>query len=255
MGAYLSFRKEVRIIIQGLDAAGKTSLLYRLKLGEIVTTIPTIGFNVETVVWNGLQICAWDLGGRDKIRPLYRHYYCNTQGFIYVIDSNDRERLDDALQELVHQILMEDQVKDTVVMVLANKQDLPNAMTGQEIEDALRKKMSLCSQTVFVRPCSVTSGEGMHEAFDDFVNQIKLRQRGEYQSGIINIPPSPPVKEELSESQLYSTVKYLFKSPLSCFRYFSFQENKMKQSITEKDIDDKRLNNNSESGNQIQVST
>ena len=66
---------ELRIIMNGLDAAGKTTILYKLKLGEVVTTIPTIGFNVETVEYRNISFTVWDVGGRDKIRPLWRHYY------------------------------------------------------------------------------------------------------------------------------------------------------------------------------------
>jgi len=68
----------------GLDAAGKTTILYKLKLGEIVTTIPTIGFNVETVEYKNINFTVWDVGGQDKIRPLWRHYFQNTQGLIFV---------------------------------------------------------------------------------------------------------------------------------------------------------------------------
>merc|ERR1712168_37261 len=107
-------KKEMRILMVGLDAAGKTTILYKLKLGEIVTTIPTIGFNVETV--------------EDKNRPLWRHYFQNTQGLIFVVDSNDRERAAEAKDELT-KMLQEDELKDAVLLVFANKQDLPNAMT------------------------------------------------------------------------------------------------------------------------------
>ena len=62
-------------IYSGLDAAGKTTILYKLKLGEIVTTIPTIGFNVETVEYKNISFTVWDVGGQDKIRPLWRHYF------------------------------------------------------------------------------------------------------------------------------------------------------------------------------------
>jgi small GTP-binding protein domain len=62
--------RDARIIILGLDAAGKTTLLYKLKLGEIVTTIPTIGFNVERVEYKNINFTVWDVGGQDKIRPL-----------------------------------------------------------------------------------------------------------------------------------------------------------------------------------------
>ena len=68
-------KKEMRILMVGLDAAGKTTILYKLKLGEIVTTIPTIGFNVETVEYKNISFTVWDVGGQDKIRPLWRHYY------------------------------------------------------------------------------------------------------------------------------------------------------------------------------------
>merc|ERR1712232_851476 len=92
--------KEMRILMVGLDAAGKTTILYKLKLGEIVTTIPTIGFNVETVEYKNISFTVWDVGGQDKIRALWRHYYQNTQGVIFVVDSNDRDRVGEARAEL-----------------------------------------------------------------------------------------------------------------------------------------------------------
>ena len=92
-------KKDVRILMVGLDAAGKTTILYKLKLGEIVTTIPTIGFNVETVEYKNISFTVWDVGGQDKIRPLWRHYFQNPQGLIFVVDSNDRERIQEAKEE------------------------------------------------------------------------------------------------------------------------------------------------------------
>ena len=73
----------------GLDAAGKTTVLFKLKLGEVVTTIPTIGFNVETVDYKNIRFT-------DFIRPLLQHYYENTEAVIFVVDSSDRERLEKA---------------------------------------------------------------------------------------------------------------------------------------------------------------
>merc|ERR1711898_4701 len=93
-------KKDCRILMVGLDAAGKTTILYKLKLGEIVTTIPTIGFNVETVEFKNIMFTVWDVGGQDKIRPLWRHYFQNTQGLIFVVDSNDRDRIGEARDEL-----------------------------------------------------------------------------------------------------------------------------------------------------------
>nr|AGV54289.1 ADP-ribosylation factor [Phaseolus vulgaris] len=129
-------KKEMRILMVGLDAAGKTTILYKLKLGEIVTTIPTIGFNVETVEYKNISFTVWDVGGQDKIRPLWRHYFQNTQGLIFVVDSNDRDRVVEARDEL-HRMLNEDELREAVLLVFANKQDLPNAMNAAEITDKL----------------------------------------------------------------------------------------------------------------------
>lgn len=94
----------IEIVSVGLDAAGKTTILYKLKLGEIVTTIPTIGFNVETVEYKNISFTVWDVGGQDKIRPLWRHYYQNTQGLIFVVDSSDTKRVAEAENELASMV-------------------------------------------------------------------------------------------------------------------------------------------------------
>uniref|UniRef100_A0A8D1EYR1 ADP ribosylation factor 5 n=1 Tax=Sus scrofa TaxID=9823 RepID=A0A8D1EYR1_PIG len=147
-------KKQMRILMVGLDAAGKTTILYKLKLGEIVTTIPTIGFNVETVEYKNICFTVWDVGGQDKIRPLWRHYFQNTQGLIFVVDSNDRERVQESADEL-QKMLQEDELRDAVLLVFANKQDMPNAMPVSELTDKLGLQ-HLRSRTV--RTC-VCSGE------------------------------------------------------------------------------------------------
>ena len=107
----ISSKKDIRILMVGLDAAGKTTILYKLKLGENVTTIPTIGFNVETVEYKNINFTVWDVGGQDKIRPLWRHYYMNTQALTFVVDCNDRD--DDRIAKAgddLHQIAIEDEL-------------------------------------------------------------------------------------------------------------------------------------------------
>ncbi|CAH8533472.1 unnamed protein product [Schistosoma rodhaini] len=130
-------KKSMRILMIGLDAAGKTTILYKLKLGEVVTTIPTIGFNVETVEYKNINFTVWDVGGQDKIRRLWRHYFQNTQGLIFVVDSNDRDRISESAEEL-NKMLLEDELRDVVILVFANKQDLPNAMSTAEVAEKLR---------------------------------------------------------------------------------------------------------------------
>lgn len=88
--------RNVRILMLGLDGAGKTTVLYRLKLNKYITTAPTIGFNAETLKYRNLEMTVWDVGGQEKIRPLWRHYCRDTQALIFVVDSNDKDRLDEA---------------------------------------------------------------------------------------------------------------------------------------------------------------
>merc|ERR1719254_242516 len=148
----------------GLDAAGKTTVLYRLKLGEVVTTIPTVGFNVETVQYKNCSLTVWDIGGQDKIRKLWRYYYEGTQGLIYVVDSSDRDRVEDAREELM-KMLGEEEMRDAALLVFANKQDLPNAMTAAEVSEKLGLS-SLRSRPWFIQSACATSEHCRSEIVD-----------------------------------------------------------------------------------------
>jgi ADP-ribosylation factor protein 1 len=190
--------------------------LYKLKLGEIVTTIPTIGkyielddilapdwatevarqiaccssfeapelsayasifsppgFNVETVEYKNISFTVWDVGGQDKIRPLWRHYFQNTQGIIFVVDSNDRERVSEAREEL-QRMLNEDELRDALLLVFANKQDLPNAMNAAEITDKLGLH-SLRQRQWFIQATCATSGDGLYEGLEWLSTNLKRR--------------------------------------------------------------------------------
>jgi len=155
----------------GLDAAGKTTILYKLKLGDVVTTIPTIGFNVETVEYKNINFTVWDVGGQDKIRPLWRHYYQNTQGVIFVLDSNDKDRVGEASEEL-RKMLSEDELKDACVLVFANKQDLPSAMRVAEITDKLGLHQ-LRNRKWYIQSTCATSGDGLYEGLEWLSNTLK----------------------------------------------------------------------------------
>lgn len=163
--------KEVRVLILGLDNAGKTTILYKLQMGEVVTTVPTIGFNVETVQYKGLRFQVWDLGGQTSIRPYWRCYYQNTNAIIYVVDSADTERIGISKQELVT-MLEEEELKEAVLMVFANKQDLPNALTS----DALAEKLGLSAlknRQWSIFKTSAIKGDGLYEGLDWLVNALK----------------------------------------------------------------------------------
>uniref|UniRef100_A0A131XZY9 ADP-ribosylation factor n=1 Tax=Ixodes ricinus TaxID=34613 RepID=A0A131XZY9_IXORI len=166
-------KKQVRILMVGLDAAGKTTILYKLKLGEIVTTIPTIGFNVETVEYKNICFTVWDVGGQDKIRPLWRHYFQNTQGLMFVVDSNDRERSSEAQDEL-QKMLNEDELRDAVLLVFANKQDLPNAMPASELTDKLGLN-NLRNRSWYIQATCATQGTGLYEGLDWLSNELSKK--------------------------------------------------------------------------------
>eukprot|EP00746_Dinoflagellata_sp_MGD_P140516 gnl/MRDRNA2_/MRDRNA2_73747_c0_seq2.p1 gnl/MRDRNA2_/MRDRNA2_73747_c0~~gnl/MRDRNA2_/MRDRNA2_73747_c0_seq2.p1 ORF type:complete len:208 (+),score=39.21 gnl/MRDRNA2_/MRDRNA2_73747_c0_seq2:64-687(+) len=171
----LKGKKKMRILIVGLDAAGKTTTLYKLKLGEVVTTIPTIGFNVETVTYKNIEFMSWDIGGRDKIRPLWRHYYQNMQAVVMVVDSNDRDRIEDAREEL-HKMLNENELKDATLLVFANKQDLPNAMPAAELTDKLGLH-SLRHTRWYVQSSCATTGDGLYEGLDWLSDELSQENK------------------------------------------------------------------------------
>ncbi|CAO3593099.1 unnamed protein product [Absidia cylindrospora] len=166
-------KKEMRILMVGLDAAGKTTILYKLKLGEIVTTIPTIGFNVETVEYKNISFTVWDVGGQDKIRPLWRHYFQNTEGIIFVVDSNNCDCVSEARDEL-QRMLNEDELRDSLLLVFANKQDLPNAMNAAEITDKLGLH-SLRNRQWYIQSACATSGDGLYEGLEWLSANLKRR--------------------------------------------------------------------------------
>lgn len=145
----------------GLDAAGKTTILYRLKLGQSVTTIPTVGFNVETVSYKNVKFNVWDVGGQDKIRPLWRHYYTGTQGLIFVVDCADKERIEEAKKEL-HKIIADREMKDAIILVFANKQDIKNAVSPEAIPELLDLN-KIDDRNWYVQPCVATTGDGLQE--------------------------------------------------------------------------------------------
>ncbi|XP_056634085.1 ADP-ribosylation factor 2-like [Diorhabda sublineata] len=163
-------KKPMRILMVGLDAAGKTTILYKLKLGEIVTTIPTIGFNVETVEYKNISFTVWDVGGQTRIRKLWRHYFANTDGLIFVVDSNDRDRITEAEEEL-HNMLGEEDLRDCILLIFANKQDLPNSMTTAELTDKL-KLQALKNRRWFIQATCATQGNGLYEGLDWLSNEL-----------------------------------------------------------------------------------
>ncbi|TPX39501.1 hypothetical protein SeLEV6574_g07166 [Synchytrium endobioticum] len=159
--ARLAGSREMRILMLGLDCAGKTTILYKLTPSPPIATIPTVGFNVESVVYKKTRFNVWDVGGQDKIRPLWRHYYTGTTGLIYVVDSHDRARMDEARDEL-HRIVHDREMRDACVLVFANKQDLPGALSPLDVTERLNLHR-FRDRPWLIHPACATTGEGLME--------------------------------------------------------------------------------------------
>lgn len=154
--------KDVKVLLLGLDGSGKTSILHKIILGETFT-IPTFGFTVQTISYKKLSFTIWDLGGQNNVRSLWRHYYENKDVVIFVIDSNDKDRLEEARKEL-HSVLYDDDLRNVSVLIFANKQDLSNSINATEITKVL--KLDELKQKWFIQPCCASTGEGLFEGFN-----------------------------------------------------------------------------------------
>ena len=167
---------EAKILMLGLDAAGKTTVLYRVKLNEPVSSIPTIGFNVETVTpVKNVSFTVWDVGAHDKIRPLWKHYFNNTGGLVYVVDSADTLRISESKNEL-HWILEDHEMRGVPVVIFANKQDLPGALPPSEVANKLGMNQ-VRGRDWYVQGTCAVSGDGIYEGMHELARLVKEYQR------------------------------------------------------------------------------
>ncbi|KAF7700744.1 hypothetical protein HF521_001909 [Silurus meridionalis] len=164
-------KMEIRVVTLGLDSAGKTTILFKLKQDEFMQPIPTIGFNVETVEYKNLKFTIWDVGGKHKLRPLWKHYYLNTQAVVFVIDSCHRDRLMEAHSELA-KLLTEKELRDALLLIFANKQDVPGAVSVEEMTELLSLHKLCCGRSWHIQGCDARSGTGLHEGLDWLSRQL-----------------------------------------------------------------------------------
>eukprot|EP00758_Cryptobia_borreli_P003310 Tbor_TRINITY_DN3678_c0_g1::TRINITY_DN3678_c0_g1_i1::g.229::m.229/K07944/ARL3; ADP-ribosylation factor-like protein 3 len=164
-------QKEARILILGLDNAGKTCVLKKLSDEDISHTMPTQGFNIKSITQSGFKLNVWDIGGQRAIRPYWRHYFGETDALVYVIDSADSKRLEEAGVEL-EQLLEEDKLAGVPLLIFANKQDLIGVMTPQHIAEALRLEI-IRDRVWQIQGCSAKSGEGLQEGMTWVTKSVK----------------------------------------------------------------------------------
>jgi len=169
-------RQQCKILMVGLDAAGKTTIIYQLKLGELATTTPTLGVNVETITYKNIEFMVMDMGGQDKIRQLWSHYYEGGEAIIFVVDSADVERIEEAREEL-HKMLGEEALKDALLLVYANKQDLPEALTVNEVAESLELTSIHRKRTWYIQACSASSGDGLTDGLEWLVARLAAKRK------------------------------------------------------------------------------
>lgn len=156
--------KNVRIIMIGLDDAGKTTILNVLKIGETTETIPTIGFNVQTLKYKGLNIQVWDIGGQVQNRVIWKHYYDNTDGIIFVIDSNNKKRIEEAYNEF-KKLLTEEKLKNCPILIMANKQDLNDSLSPIDIANKMEMEF-IKDRKWLVQGTSAITAQGLKDGLD-----------------------------------------------------------------------------------------
>ena len=170
-------RNNFKIIILGIQNAGKTTILYRLSIGQLVKTTPTIGSNVEEISYNNVKLQAWDLGGQESTRSIWNVYYVNTDAIIYVIDTHD-ETYDDSKTQF-YKLLSNETLKNAVILIYANKQDLPGAKNVAEIIQ-IYELDTIKDHIWHIQPCSAQTGEGLITGMKWLSDQLVFRSNNNF---------------------------------------------------------------------------
>lgn len=123
---------EAKLLVLGLDNAGKTTILRSISEENIKNIKPTEGFNIKNLAVEGVNLCVWDLGGQKILREYWSNYFDKTSALIFVVDSADEMRLKEAGDEL-NKLLNEEKLKNIPVMIFANKQDMALALPPNEV--------------------------------------------------------------------------------------------------------------------------
>ncbi|CAH0033394.1 unnamed protein product [Clonostachys rhizophaga] len=171
--------KEMRILMLGLDNAGKTTIVKKI-MGEDVNTVsPTLGFIIKTIDYDGrarghrANGCLGDVGGQKTLRSYWRNYFEKTDALIWVVDSTDRLRIDDCRVEL-QGLLQEERLAGASLLVFANKTDVEGCMDEQEILSALELE-NVRTHHWHVLQCSAMTGRNLKEGLAWVVEDAKKR--------------------------------------------------------------------------------
>ncbi|CAD2213346.1 ADP-ribosylation factor-like 3 [Angomonas deanei] len=162
---------EPRILILGLDNAGKTSILRKLSDEDPTTTQATQGFNIKSIDCEGFKLNMWDIGGQKAIRAYWPNYFDEVDCLIYVVDAADRRRVEEAATELAT-LVQEEKLREAPILVFSNKCDLATALSPEDISTALDLQ-SLRDRTWHIQKCSAKTGEGLQEGLEWSIKNLK----------------------------------------------------------------------------------
>ncbi|CAH1169149.1 unnamed protein product [Phyllotreta striolata] len=165
--------KELRLLLLGLDNAGKTTILKMLASEDITNVTPTAGFNIKSVNSEGFKLNVWDIGGQRKIRPYWKNYFENTDVLIYVVDSADKKRLEETGIEL-YELLSDDKLQDVPLLVYANKQDIPESLSASELAQTLGLP-TIKDRSWQIQACTAIQGVGVREGMEWVCKNIKKK--------------------------------------------------------------------------------
>eukprot|EP00127_Corallochytrium_limacisporum_P000548 Clim_evm4s18 gene=Clim_evmTU4s18 len=177
----LFHKDEYCVLILGLDNAGKTTLVEKVKSYYIQNykelsagaIAPTIGLNVAKCETQGVKLIFWDLGGQKELHTIWDKYYQEAHGLIYVVDSADRKRIPESW-DIFSTVITSQALAKAPILVLANKQDLDNAMDVAEMVTVFEiDQQDLGDRHWKLVPSSATSGDGVKSAVDWMVTMIK----------------------------------------------------------------------------------
>ncbi len=169
---------KAKILILGLDSAGKTTLTRYMRFGNYQGDLtPTIGQNIESFEFEGWTITAIDVAGQAHFRFLWEAHYPGTEAVIFVIDAADIERLPESRDVMRTHVFNNPYLENAPLLILANKQDLPGAVEAPLLIQMLGLHLDLKNTTFAVFDCSILHGKGVKEAFTWLINELESHQR------------------------------------------------------------------------------
>jgi ADP-ribosylation factor-like protein 3 len=173
MGQAVSKPKPPRVLVVGLDGSGKTCLLRRLARQEIALTAPTHGYTIVRIVYNGVPCEMVDVGGSAELRRYWSTYFSALDGLVFVLDSADKRRFEETGIEL-NKLLQDRALARVPTLILANKQDVLDALPSQKIVDALNLS-AVRDREWHVHECSALDRRGVDAGFAWVLGQVTKR--------------------------------------------------------------------------------